>query len=407
VAAWTRPPDITAVLRKRWRRGDMLAAHVSGEPIFPLEIALKRPGAREVAEQFGAVKSWAESLRRGSRAVRGRGYDLRWERTGNRVQGANELPVAARIETEAQALYLLKEEAAVRRFDALAEQTLKRFPQLAGWLEKRCMQALKHADDWPAILRVLDYFATHHRSGLYLRQLDIPGVDTKFIEARRKLIAELLDEVLPDGPVDATATGAANFARRYGLRTEPVLIRFRILDPDIDLHGLTDLSVPVEEFARLELPVSRVFITENRINGLAMPACPQSLVIFGLGYGLDRLSDIALLARCQLWYWGDIDTHGFGILDRLRRGLPHARSLLMDRDTLLAHRHLWVAEPAEHRYRGEPECLTVAERELFEDLRDDRIGERVRLEQERIGYGAVQATVRAAAGRGTGSTHGG
>lgn len=47
-------------------------------------------------------------------------------------------------------------------------------------------------------------------------------------------------------------------------------------------------------------------------------------------------------------------------------------------------------------------CLTVAERELFEDLRDDRIAERVRLEQERFGYGAVQAAVRAAEGRGTG-----
>jgi hypothetical protein len=30
-------------------------------------------------------------------------------------------------------------------------------------------------------------------------------------------------------------------------------------------HGLTDLSVPAEEFARLELPVSQIFITENRM----------------------------------------------------------------------------------------------------------------------------------------------
>ena len=193
-------------------------------------------------------------------------------------------------------------------------------------------------------------------------------------------------------------TGAAHFAERYGLRTEPALIRFRLLDPAIDLHGMTDISLPAEEFARLALPVSRVFVTENRINGLAMPECPASLVIFGLGYGVDRLSDIPWLADRPLWYWGDIDTHGFGILDRLRRVLPHARSLMMDRDTLLAHRDLWVSEPAEHRYLGEPDHLTSPERALFDDLREDRLGERVRLEQERIGYGVVRREVAGAAG---------
>jgi len=397
VGSWTRPADITTALRKRWRRGDLLAARVSGEPVFPLQFALKRPGAREIAEQFGAVKSWAEALRNGSRETRGRGYGLCWQRMGNRVQGANELPVAARIETEADAMFLLREEAAVRRFDAVAEQTLNRYPELAGWLERRCMQALAHADDWPAILAVLDYFVRHPRPGVYLRQLDIPGVDSKFIEARRRLIGELLDIVLPEAAVDTTAAGAANFARRYGLKTEPALIRFRVLDDSIDVHGLTDISVPAAEFARLALPVSRVFITENRINGLAMPACPKGLVIFGLGYGLERLADIPWLARCRLWYWGDIDTHGFGILNRLRQMLPQARSLLMDRATLLTHRHLWVSEPPEHRYLGQPDRLTQEERDLYEDLSHDRLGERVRLEQERIGYGVVERAVRQAA----------
>jgi hypothetical protein len=128
-----------------------------------------------------------------------------------------------------------------------------------------------------------------------------------------------------------------------------------------------------------------------------MPPCAGSLVIFGLGYGLDRLSDIPWLACCRLWYWGDIDTHGFGILNRLRQMLPDARSLLMGRETLLAPRHLWVSEPAEHRYLGQVDRLTVEERDLFEDLRSERLGERVRLEQERIGYGFVERAVRARA----------
>lgn len=403
--SWTGPEQIVEALRRRWRRGEFLAARVGDDSPFPLELRLKRPSAREVAEDFGAVMSWVDALREGSRDARGRGYGLLWQRMGNRVQGANELPVAARIESEDDAFFLLRAEAAVRRFDAIARETLTRHPTLGPWLAKRSLLALEHAEDWPRILDVVDHFLRHPRPGVYLRQLDIPGVDTKFIESRRRLIGELLDVVLPAHAVDASATGAARFSQRYGLRTEPALIRFRLLDPAMDLHGLTDLSVPAEEFARLELPVRRVFITENRINGLAMPACADSLVVFGLGYGLDRLAEIPWLAACDLWYWGDIDTHGFGMLDRLRGMLPRVRSLLMDRATLLAHSHLWVEEPAAHRYQSDPRRLTDEEYALFDDLRHDRLGQRVRLEQERIGYGFVERSVRKVAGQSPGGLH--
>src|SRR5690606_39500510 len=63
------------------------------------------------------------------------------------------------------------------------------------------LTALEHAAHWPAVLSVLEWFAAHPRPGLYLRQLDIPGVDTKFIEAHRGLLMELLDVVLPEAAV--------------------------------------------------------------------------------------------------------------------------------------------------------------------------------------------------------------
>jgi len=397
MAEWTRPEDVTAQLRRRWDRGELLAARVCGDELFPLVLPLRRPSAREVTEQFGAVMDWVARLRDGSREARGRGYELIWQRTGNRVQGANELPAAARIERADDAWFLLRVSSAVQRFDGIVDAVRGRYPILVDWLAKRAMLALEHADDWPALLAVLDFFVSRPRPGLYLRQLDIPGVDTKFIESRRKLIGELLDLVLPAEAVDREASGFAQFAARYGLRIEPDLVRFRLLDPAMDLQGLTDISVPALEFARLDLLVSRVFITENRVNGLAMPACPESLVIFGLGYGLDRLSEIPWLGNCAVYYWGDIDTHGFGMLHRLRHRFPAVQSLLMDRDTLLAHRHLWGTEPVAHRYAGEPDRLTAEERLLFEDLRHDRLGERVRLEQERIAFGFVQRAVLAAA----------
>jgi hypothetical protein len=134
--------------------------------------------------------------------------------------------------------------------------------------------------------------------------------------------------------------------------------------------------------------VRRVFVTENEINGLAFPPVPEAMVIFGLGYGLDRLAEVRWLHDKAVHYWGDIDTHGFAMLDLLRSKLPVVHSLLMDRETLMAHRELWGQEPVQHQ--GMLGRLTEAERELYLELCEGGLGERVRLEQERVGFSWVR-----------------
>ncbi|MBK5937136.1 Wadjet anti-phage system protein JetD domain-containing protein [Halorhodospira halophila] len=392
--SWTTAADLRQQVQKRWDRGEILAARVSGNALFPLTLRLRRPGSRELADDFAAVRDWAQALAAADRGQRGYGFELTWQTVNHRVHGRNTLPSGAVVPTEADALRLIDRRRQAERFDALCGKTLAAFPELADWLARYALTALEYADDWDRVLAVLEHFRAHPRPGVYLRQLDIPGVDTKFIEARRRLIMPLLDAVLPEDAVDRQVTGARRFAERYGLRQEPPLVRFRLLDPAQRIAGLSDLSVPAEEFQTLEPAVETVFITENKTNGLAFPECPGALVIFGLGYGLERLAEVPWLHRVRVAYWGDIDTHGFAILDRLRRVLPHAESLLMDRATLEAHRDLCTAEPAEHRFTGELSRLSAAEVALFDDLRRDRLGEAVRLEQERIGYGWVVGRLR-------------
>jgi hypothetical protein len=131
-----------------------------------------------------------------------------------------------------------------------------------------------------------------------------------------------------------------------------------------------------------------VFITENEINGLAFPSLPDSLIVFGLGYGLERLAQVPWLKDRAVFYWGDVDTHGFAILDGLRGILPDARSFLMDRETLLAHQPLWGNEP--DPCDKELAHLTAPEAELYQDLRTNSLGPHVRLEQERIAFGCLR-----------------
>ncbi len=396
--SWTTPAQLVRQTETLWQSGVILRASITGETLFPRPLRLKPPSPREVADRFGEVRDWITSLQAASREHRGAGYTLEWRRVNHRVHGANSLPVAAILPSAADAIALVGRSAELRRFRALRDITQARFPALESWLARRPLTALAHAAAWERLLHVVAWFVAHPRPDLYLRQLDIAGVDTKFIERYRPLLSELLDLVLPDAAVTPDATGVRGFERRYGLRRKPALIRLRLLDARLYVSGLSDLSAPPEEIARLRLPLRRVFITENEINGLAFPGAPESAVIFGLGYGLERLSAIPWLDDVALYYWGDIDTHGFAILDRLRARFPHVRSLLMDRATLQAHRPLWVAEPGDSRFEGRLHHLREDEQALFDDLRNNRLGEAVRLEQERIAYGWVERTLVAMQG---------
>jgi hypothetical protein len=382
---WTTPNDLRTQVQRLWDQGVLLRAQLSGEPLFPLVLRFKRPDSKALAERFEEVRQWIRQLQEGEGH-----YRLDWQEINHRQLGRNQVPVGARIETPEAALALLGKRREAERFAELSRLTLGRFPELHGWLARYPLRALEQAGHWAKVLAVLDWFRAHPHSGLYLRQLDIAGVDSKFIEQRRGLLGELLDLVLQAEVLDAEARGVRGFARRYGLSDKPLLVRLRILDPRLEVNGLNDLSAPVEQIARLRLDLARVFVTENEINALAFPAHERALVILGQGYALDRLGEIPWLQQQPLHYWGDIDSHGFAILDRLRAHLPQAESLLMDRATLLEHRELWGKEPADKRCTANLGRLTEAEQALYQELREDRLGECLRLEQEHIRFGWLQ-----------------
>ncbi len=385
IAEWTSPASIVARLEHLWKRGRLSAP-------FPLSFRCRGPETQELADRYDDVRRWIRSLAASSRSVRGRGYDIEWTEINHRQLGRNRLPYRIILPTLDDALFVIDREAEAASTDALTGLISLRFPELGDWAAKNHRALIERAGDWPAILNVLDWFCRHPRPGLYLRQLDIAGVDSKFIESRRSLLATLLDLVLPDEAIDRSAVGAAGFEQRYGLQAKPPQVRFRLLDDRLAFNGLSDISVPAHQFATASIPVARVFITENEVNGLAFPDVRNAMVIFGLGYGLGLLAKAAWLGDVDLVYWGDIDTHGFAMLDRLRTGFPHARSMLMDTATLQAHHALWGTEA--DRFTHPLPHLTQAEQDLYQDLLADRFGSAVRLEQERIAFGWIRRALQ-------------
>lgn len=386
--SWSRPVDLKAQLNRLWERGELLRDLVTGRERFPLRLSLKTPASTDITERFDSVRLWAEELAKEA-ALR-----IEWQVIRHRVQGRQNLPAAVWVDSRDAALAWLGRRREAEDFSALVEQTRQSQPALLPWLEKRPLAALELLSDWPRLLSVVAWLQRHPRPAIYLRQVDLPGVHSKFIEAHRGVLAELLDLVLEPDEIDPARSGAGQFAARYGFREKPLRIRFRVLDPELPpIPGLPcpDLTLDAASFSRLALPVRRVFITENEVNFLAFPPVSASVVIFGAGYGWEALAPSRWLADCALHYWGDIDTHGFAILDQLRSHFPTVESLLMDRETLEAHERFWGTE--EKPRRDELTRLRPKERELYDALRNNRLRDNLRLEQEHIGYRWLEASL--------------
>ena len=386
---WTGPEQLKAQLTRLWQRGELLRGAVTGKTHFPLRLTLKVPSSCDITDRFDAVRAWAAELA-ALTLVR-----LEWRALRHRVQGSQNLPVRAWVDTLDDALNWLDKQRDWQHYAALVANAEQTQPGLIPWLEKRPLQALELYDEWPLLLAVVARLIAQPRPGLYLRQLDMPGVHSKFIEAHRGVLAELFDLALPLSAIDASKTGVSQFAARYGFLDKPNRIRMRVLDPAIATGpGLIgpDLTLDSVSFSKLELGVEHVFITENEINFLAFPYFPDAIVIFGAGYGWEALARSEWLKRCNIHYWGDIDTHGFGILDQLRGHFPQTDSFLMDRQTLDAHIQFWGSE--EQPLLAELCRLTPAENLLFIDLRDNRISTGLRLEQEHIGFDWLSARLQ-------------
>lgn len=383
-AAWSRPADLKAHLQKRWDQGVFVSALVRGEleTVFPYRLPCASPGSRELADHFDAVRDWIADLQSEPR------LRIEWRSFVHRVLGNNRVPDSLWVDSVEDVAAWLGCGRDLDAVQAVCDQTRRECPELLDWLCKKpshAMQALRLHKDWPRLLRVVTCLKTHPRPGMYLRQLDLPGIHTKFIERHQKILVSLLDHALPGTAIDTGATGGARFLRRYGFREKPERVRFRFLDPEkAPMSGKLgrDMQIDADAFAELCPEVSQVFITENEINFLAFPDVADSLILFGSGYGFESVKRAAWLRRCRLRYWGDLDTHGFAILDQLRAAFPSAESLCMDLETLLAFKDFWGREPGPTR--KELTRLTPSEMDAYNALRSNHYGENLRLEQEHI-----------------------
>jgi hypothetical protein len=391
--SWTTVADIVATLERRWASGRYLKEYAAGKPWQPLRLSVKGPSATELLERLDAARSWMSKFERDSNTKGRPRFAVEYRTVQSRHVGENHVPQRVVVESFEQLCELLCTANVVRSFDDLLALTGAELPDLLDWVKKHPLETLDCAAIWPDLLATVVWMRANERTDLYLRHIDVAGVDTKFVENNQQLLTRLLIATFPEERWE-TLPGGVPFAARFGYLSPPSYTRLRFLDPGISWFpsALSEVAVRTSELAEMALPASRVFVVENEVTYLAFPTLRDSVAIFGAGFSLTNTLDLPWLVDKEVVYWGDIDTYGFEILDRLRSRLPCAASMMMDAETLLAHRSQWVVEP--RPTNKELHRLTAEEGALYADLVEDRYGHHVRLEQERVRFGLVRQALK-------------
>ena len=356
---WTTPADIRAASLRSWNSGELLREAALPTGLHPRRRALKHPSAALLRNDYALAAEWAALW-----VPAPRGCSLEHVLVGATTIGANSLPAAA-------------------VFGSAADEIT--FLGLQAWAMLRPLELLKLGGDALTAARAAVWLAANPAPGIYLRQLSLPGVHTKFVENHRRTIDGMLTVLAPGRPLSGK-----NYARRHGFLAPPDRVRLRFLDPSLaPASGLEDVEMTAAAFAAHPVDIDRVITTENLVNFLALPPAPRTLAVFGAGYGFEGIREAAWLRNVEVLYWGDIDTHGFHILDQLRSHHPHVRSILMDEETLLAHQDFWGREDSPSN--AVLKHLSTAEASLYGALQSGALQPHLRLEQELLRWDWVLA----------------
>jgi hypothetical protein len=356
----------------------VLRAHLAGEDPFPLVLRVDK----SLDRSQGAAHLYAQQqpLLTASKNRTGAGYTLTLK--PNPKTGQSEI-IRIAFDALADFLGFIDKRAEYEAFAANAARTAAELPELLPLLHQLPRLLLDNAADWAGLLAVCAYFKANPQPNEYVRSLPL-ALPTKFVEQHQAALRPLLDHLLADY-VRAEET---DFFRRFCLLLEEPSIKLRFLDVARRLHpAVSQLSLWASEFRQLNLPVVRVYIIENLTSFLAFPLVEDAVAIWGGGFAVNLLAGADWLTQTQLFYWGDIDVHGFQILAQLRAHFPATQSLLMDASTF--RRYHSGGRGAGFAALVLP-GLTPDEQTLYQEL----LCTNARLEQEKLPLRYVAAAVQ-------------
>ena len=361
------------------RSGRLYHWLVDAQAMKPVSFLLNKY-CRQVAEQgnLTLLRQWADFWRRGTK---GKAQEARRDV----MPGVRTMVPVRIVFADAQSVFAeLGESGRAKAFLLMYRQLQQELPAAIPWLLDY-PRRIQQRGFFPGCLSLGKSFLAGIEPGQYLREIQADGVDTKFMERDMLLTRSLWNTLNPD----RVAANEAELRELWQTRqVETPSVGVRVLDEQLGWYGVTKFFLSVDEAAKCCLPVRRVFITENKVNGYRLPMLADSMVLFGMGYGVIELArKAAWLHATEVIYWGDLDSNGFDILSQLRAELPRVRSMLMTPELWTRYPEAVVADEGE--CPRIPDRLTVREKQAWAIGREHH----ARLEQERILLKDVEAAV--------------
>lgn len=284
---WTTEKEIKQQLEKSWNKGIFLSVILTDQSLFPFKLKLSKPTNNDITERFHLVQKWVNQIAKLDF------LEIDWMTVKNRIQGEQFMPTAIWIEKIEDVLRVLKKNCEYQDFLKIIEQTKKQNNHLLTWLAKYPFKALALKEDWQKILLVVNWMAQNPKPNIYLRQVDIPQIHTKFIEQHSSILSELFDMVLPEDAINKAFSGGKQFSARYGFLERRTGIRFCNLDSKRSIFpniSHSDVTLDADSFAQLNPNIQRIIIVENETSYLALPEIDNTWAIWGAGYGWQGLA---------------------------------------------------------------------------------------------------------------------
>ena len=354
----------------------LYAKHLIGYVFGKTFELLVLPCNKKVNTNFAVFAREVSEIMNNSKKAKGFGYTVKEKKVTNRIFGEQIIPDEIYFETETDFLAYIGKEKEAKLFKKDTDLILDKFPELKDWIAKHPQKVIDHNGKWDDLLKVCVYFRHNTCPNLYIRELPIE-VHTKFIENNEGILKELLDIIIKDFVNDDKC-----FEKRFNLKYDEPKVRFRVLDKTISenyFSQISDMTIPISLFETMQIPIQKVYIVENQINMLTFPIIKNAIVIWGHGFGVDIMKNVKWMVDKPIFYWGDLDAHGFQILSEIRTHFNQVKSFLMDKETFEKY---YEGDKGKETNAENLYNLTSEENELFKYLKENNY----RLEQEKIPY---------------------
>jgi hypothetical protein len=315
------------ILKKAERQyATFLTAVLTRQRFFPFEIKGNKGKASDSYEKiFREIKRLLE----GEKKKIGYGYTVLLKAVNTRYAGEISMPDQIYFENVEDYVKFIDKEKEFLEFQKAARTCRKQLPELQQFMAENSLKVIKFLPIWNKIIEVGLFFLDNPKPNIYVRE--IPNIPSTFIEDNQAILSEILSFVLPK---EAIFEEESIFEKRFGLKYELPQIRIRSLSGNIDNLPISDVTLSLNDWQKINLGAEMIFIITDKINFLRFPEFPNAIAILGTPKALENLSELAFLQNKKLYFWGDLTIQGVTQLSSIRKGFPSVQSFLMNSETL-------------------------------------------------------------------------